>query len=103
MTDATDGLLLDTLIGIPRAGAIRASSTSMMETPPGPIVEGVSVTWRISGAGGSVPPGLTVSVDGTETSWRLTSEVSVYARSTNRLTFAGELTTAVGKATLTDV
>ena len=77
MTDATDGLLLDTLIGIPRAGAILASSTSMKETPPGPIDEGVSVTLRISGAGGSVPPGLSVKMEATETSWRLTPEASV--------------------------
>ena len=77
MTDAIDGLLLDTLMGIPRAGAIFASSTSMMETPPGAMVEGLSVTWRISGAGGSVPPGLSVSVEATGTSWRLTPDESV--------------------------
>jgi hypothetical protein len=68
MTDATDGLLLETLIGMPRAGAIFASSTSMMETPPGAIVVGVSVTSRSSGAGGSVPPGLIVNTEGTGTS-----------------------------------
>ena len=77
MTEATDGLLLVTLMGMPRAGAIRASSTSMMETPPGAIVDGESVTCRISGAGGSVPPGLSVSTEATGTSWRLTPELSV--------------------------
>ena len=49
----------------------------MMETPPGAMVEGLSVTFSISGAGGSVPPGLSVRTEGTGTSCRFTPDVSV--------------------------
>src|ERR1044072_9266995 len=60
ITEATAVLLLETAMGMPLAGAMRESVTSMMETPPGAIVDGLSVNDAIGGAGGSVPPGVTV-------------------------------------------
>jgi hypothetical protein len=68
MTDATAVLPLETLIGTPLAGATFASSTSMIETPPGAIVDGLKVNEAIAGVGGSVPPGLSVRICATGTS-----------------------------------
>src|ERR1044071_1364356 len=72
ITEATAVLLLETATGMPLAGAMRESVTSMMETPPGAIVDGLSVNVAIDGAGGSVPPGGTVMVLATGTSCRET-------------------------------
>jgi hypothetical protein len=102
ITEATAVLLLVTLIGRPRAGALRASVTSMIETPPGAIVEGVRVKLAIGGAGGSLPPGFRVSVFATGTSWRETPCASLYAMSALMVTAAGALTTAVGRLNVTD-
>ena len=38
------------------------STTSMKDTPPGAMVEGVSVKEEIGGGGGAVPPGFKVTV-----------------------------------------
>ena len=103
MTEATEGSLLDTLMVTPAAGAIFASTTSMTEICPGPIVDGVSVKEASGGSGGAVPPGVSVSVEGTDTSWRETPDASVYAMSAYRVTSVAALTTAVGKAKLTEV
>jgi hypothetical protein len=70
MTEATDGLALDTLTLTPLAGAIRDSVTSIRDTPPGAIVDGLSVNEASGGVGGAVPPGFSVTTWGTETSWR---------------------------------
>jgi len=103
MTDATAESLLVTVMGTPRAGAIRASTTSMKEGCPGAIVEGVSVKDAIPGVGGSTPPGFSVSVEGADTSWREEPDASAYAMSALMVTLIGEPTTAVGNAKLTDV
>ncbi len=103
MTEATAGLLLDTLMFTPCAGAIFDSTTSMKEDCPGAIVDGVSVKEASGGGGGAVPPGASVSVEGTDTSWRETPAASVYAMSTYMCTSVDALTTAVGKAKLTEV
>jgi hypothetical protein len=102
MTDATAVLLLDTLIGMPLAGASRARVTSIMDTPLGAIVEGVRVKAAIGGAGGSVPPGFRVSVRATGTNWRETPCASLYAMSALMVTAAGAATTAVGRLKETD-
>ncbi len=77
MTEATDGLLLVTVMGTPAAGAIFDSTTSINEGCAGPIVDGVSVKDASGGGGGAVPPGLSVRVDGTETNWREVPDASV--------------------------
>jgi len=71
------GIALETATGMPLAGAMRESVTSMVETPPGAIVDGLSVNDAIGGAGGSVPPGVTVMVLATGTSCRETPCASV--------------------------
>jgi hypothetical protein len=101
ITEATAVLLLVTLIGMPRAGALRASLTSMRDTPPGAMVEGLRVKLAIGGAGGSVPPGLSVRVFDTGTSWRETPCTSAYAISALMVTGAGAGTTAVGRLNVT--
>jgi hypothetical protein len=102
MTDATAVLPLDTLIGMPLAGANRASVTSMMETPLGAIVDGLRLKLSIGGAGGSVPPGFSVSVRATGTNWRETPCASLYAMSALMMTAAGAATTAVGRLNVAD-
>ena len=102
ITEATAVLLLVTLIGMPLAGAMRASVTSMIETPLGAMVEGLRVKLAIGGAGGSVPPGLSVRVLATGTSWRETPCASAYAISALIVTGAGAGTTAVGRVNVTD-
>jgi hypothetical protein len=102
ITDATPVLLLDTLIGMPLAGASRESVTSMMETPLGAMVEGLRVKLAIGGAGGSVPPGFSVSVRATGTNWRETPCASLYAISALMVTAAGAATTAVGRLNVAD-
>jgi hypothetical protein len=102
-TEATEGLLLDTLIGMPLAGAMRARTTSMTDIPPGAIVEGLRVKEASGGAGGSVPPGWSVSTEGTETSCHDTPAASLQPIFTDRFTASGRLTTAVDMPKLTDV
>jgi hypothetical protein len=79
ITDATAGLLLVALIWTPAVPAIFCSTTSMNETPPGAIVDGVSVNEVSGGGGGAVPPGFSVSVWCRDTSSRETPAPSVYA------------------------
>jgi hypothetical protein len=102
ITDATAVLLLATLIGMPLAGAMRARVTSMIETPLGAMVAGLKVKLAIGGAGGSVPPGLSVSVRATGTSWRETPCALLYAISALMMTEAGAVTTAVGRLKVTE-
>jgi hypothetical protein len=97
MTEATEGWLLDTLMGTAFAEALD-STTSMTETCPGPMVDGASVK-EVRDVGGSVPPGLSLSIEGTETRLRLLPIVaSGYEISTCKFTSVGALTTAVGRS-----
>ena len=102
ITDATEGSLLVTPTETPLAGAILASTTSIIETPPAAMVEGLNVNEVTAGVGGSVPPGARLTVCATGTSSVETPCKFRYAISAVTTTFAGALTTAVGRVKLSD-
>ena len=77
MIEATEGLLLETLMLTPLAGAILDSTTSMNDCPAGPIVEGVNMNEASGGVGGAEPPGFSVTTFGTDTSCRAVPDASV--------------------------
>jgi hypothetical protein len=77
MMAATSGWLLVSVARMPRAGANFSSSTSPTARSPGPMIEGPTVTAFTAGAGGSVPPGCSLTVNGTETRKRPRPDVSV--------------------------
>src|SRR5207248_3965756 len=108
MTDATDGLLLVTVMGRPWAagracaGAMCASVTSMKDTPPGAMLEGVSVKEAMAGGGGAVPPGSKVTVVALDTTWREKPDAVLKDRFVQARTGVAAPTTADGMLKLTD-
>jgi len=62
MMDAAVGLSLVRVTCTPLAGAIRESVAVTNDSPPGPIVEGLTVNEASGGVGGAVPPGFSVTV-----------------------------------------
>src|SRR5256885_12802014 len=108
ITEATDGLLLVTLMGSPWAagsacaGAMCRRVTSMKQTPPGAMEAGVSLKEAIAGGGGAVPPGCRVTVVALDTTWREKPEAAVKERFVQARTGVAEPTTADGMLKLTD-